>query len=115
MGSIFTQIIERELPADIVYEDDLCIAFKDVNPQAPVHVLLVPKKEIVSVAAVGPEDKEMLGHLIITAKKVAEMMGIAESGYRLVLNTNSDAGQSVSHIHIHILGGRRMGWPPWPI
>jgi len=114
MGSIFTQIIERELPAEIVYEDDLCIAFKDVNPQAPVHVLLVPKKEIVSVAAVEPGDKEMLGHLIVTARKVAEMMGVSESGYRLVVNTNSDAGQSVFHLHIHILGGRRMGWPPWP-
>lgn len=114
MSSVFSQIIQRELPADIVYEDEWCIAFKDINPQAPVHVLLVPKKEIVSVATVEPEDRDVLGHLMLKAKEVARIMGVAESGYRLVVNTNSDSGQSVYHLHIHLLGGRRMGWPPWP-
>ncbi len=114
MSSVFTQIIRGELPAEIVYEDELCIAFKDINPQAPVHVLLVPKKEIVSIATVEPEDREVLGHLMVKAREVAQMMGVAESGFRLVVNTNRDAGQSVYHLHIHLLGGRRMGWPPWP-
>ncbi len=112
MSSIFQQIIDRELPADIVYEDELCLAFTDINPQAPVHVLLIPKKEIVSMATVKPEDKDILGHLMIKASEVAEMLGLSENGYRLIINTNEDAGQSVFHIHIHILGGRKMTWPP---
>ncbi len=114
MGSVFTQIINRELEADIVYEDEKCIVFKDINPQAPVHVLIVPKKEIPSIADVEPEDEELLGHLLVTARKVAELLGVADKGFRLVVNTNRDAGQSVYHLHIHLLAGKRMGWPPWP-
>lgn len=114
MSSIFTKIINREIPADIVYEDDLCIAFKDVNPQAQVHVLMVPKKEIESIATAEPEDKDILGHLMFKCREIAEKLGIAQSGFRLVINSNEDSGQSVSHIHIHILGGKKMGWPPWP-
>ena len=114
MGSVFTQIIDRELEADIVYEDDRCIVFKDINPQAPIHLLIVPKKEIPSIAAVEQEDEELLGHLLVTARKVAEMLGVADKGFRLVINTNRDAGQSVYHLHIHLLAGKRMGWPPWP-
>lgn len=112
--SIFTEIIDREIPADIVYEDELCIAFRDINPKAPVHVLVVPKREIVSVAAAGPEDRELLGHLLVKAGEIAGQLGVSESGFRLVINTNEDAGQSVFHIHIHLLGGKGMGWPPWP-
>lgn len=112
MSTIFTQIINREIPADIVYEDDFCLAFRDINPQAPVHVLLIPKKEIVSMATVEIEDQAALGHLMVKASEVASMLGLSESGYRLVVNTNKDAGQSVFHLHIHILGGRKLTWPP---
>ena len=114
MPSIFTQIINREIPADIVYEDDICIAIKDINPQSPVHILVVPKKEIVSIAAAEAEDKEILGHLLVKSREIAEAEGVAENGFRLVINTNEDSGQSVSHVHIHLLGGKKMGWPPWP-
>ncbi len=112
MSTIFTQVINREIPADIVYEDDTCIAFKDINPQAPAHVLLIPKKEIISMATVVPEDQAVLGHLMVKASEIATTLGLSESGYRLVVNTNEDAGQSVFHLHIHILGGRRLTWPP---
>lgn len=112
MSTIFQKIIDREIPADIVYEDDLCIAFKDVNPKAPVHVLLIPKREIPRMSDVVESDKEVLGHLMVKAPEIAKDLGIQESGYRLVVNTNDDAGQSVFHIHIHILGGRKMNWPP---
>lgn len=112
MSTIFKQIIDREIPADIVYEDDLCLAFRDINPQAPVHILVIPKKEIPSVAAAGDHDKEILGHLMIKSAEIARDMGIEDSGYRLVTNVNNDAGQSVYHIHFHLLGGRKMTWPP---
>ncbi len=112
MSTIFTQIINREIPADIVYEDELCLAFRDINPQAPVHVLLIPKKEIISMATVEAEDQAILGHLMAKASEIASMLELSESGYRLVVNTNEDAGQSVFHLHIHILGGRRLTWPP---
>lgn len=112
MSTIFTQIINREIPADIVYEDEFCLAFRDINPQAPVHVLLIPKKEIVSMATVETGDQTVLGHLMIKASEIASMLGLSESGYRLVVNTNEDAGQSVFHLHIHILGGRKLTWPP---
>ena len=115
MGTIFTQIINREIPADIVYEDETCLAFRDINPQAPVHVLLIPKKRIVSMATVGTvgtEDQAVLGHLMVKASEIAGALGLSESGYRLVVNTNEDAGQSVFHLHIHILGGRKLTWPP---
>ena len=112
MTTLFTQIINREIPADIVYEDEVCLAFRDINPQAPVHVLLIPKKEIVSMATVETEDQAILGHLMAKASEIASMLELNESGYRLVVNTNEDAGQSVFHLHVHILGGRKLTWPP---
>lgn len=112
MSTIFTQIINREIPADIVYEDEFCLAFRDINPQAPVHVLLIPKKEIVSMATVETEDQAVLGYLMVKASEIASMLGLSEGGYRLVVNTNLDAGQSVFHLHMHILGGRKFTWPP---
>ena len=112
MGTIFTQIINREIPADIVYEDETCLAFRDINPQAPVHVLLIPKKQIVSMATLETEDQAVLGHLMMKASEIASDLGLGENGYRLVVNTNEDAGQSVFHLHIHILGGRKLTWPP---
>ena len=112
MPTIFNKIIDREIPADIVYEDDICLAFKDINPQAPVHILVIPKKEIVSMATVKPEDKEILGHLMVKTSEIAENLGLSENGYRLVVNTNEDGGQSVYHIHIHLLAGRKLSWPP---
>ncbi len=112
MSTLFTQIINREIPADIVYEDQFCLAFRDITPQAPVHVLLIPKEEIVSMATVETEDQAVLGHLMVKASEIASMLGLSENGYRLVVNTNEDAGQSVLHLHIHILGGRKLTWPP---
>jgi histidine triad (HIT) family protein len=109
--TIFGKIIRREIPANIVYEDDLALAFTDVNPQAPVHILVIPKKPIVNIATAEPEDQALLGHLLLTAKKVAADAGL-ENGYRVVMNTGNDGGQTVYHLHIHILGGRHLAWPP---
>lgn len=110
--TLFTKIINREVPATIVYEDDKCLAFRDINPQAPVHVLLIPKQEIPTMNDVTAADQETLGYLMLKAPEIAKKEGIADRGYRLVVNTNSHAGQTVSHIHVHILGGRPMHWPP---
>ena len=112
MSSIFTKIIKREIPAAIVYEDDECIAFRDIDPKAPVHILLVPKKEIPSLAQVTENDKTLLGHLMVKASEIAKAEGISDSGYRVVVNTNKEGGQEVYHVHMHILGGRQMNWPP---
>ena len=109
--TIFGKIIRREIPADIVYEDELALAFKDVNPQAPVHILVIPKKPIPKLAEAESQDGELLGHLLLTAKKVAQEAGLA-NGYRLVINNGDDGGQTVYHLHLHILGGRQMKWPP---
>ncbi|MBD2364457.1 histidine triad nucleotide-binding protein [Anabaena sp. UHCC 0399] len=109
--TIFSKIIRREIPANIIYEDDLALAFKDVNPQAPVHILLIPKKPIPKLADATPEDHALLGHLLLTAKRVAEEAGLTD-GYRVVINTGNDGGQTVYHLHLHILGGRQMAWPP---
>ncbi|MCV3214558.1 histidine triad nucleotide-binding protein [Plectonema radiosum NIES-515] len=109
--TIFGKIIRREIPADIVYEDDLALAFKDVQPQAPVHILVIPKKPIVKLTDAEESDRDLLGHLLLTAKRVAEEAGLT-NGYRVVINTDSDGGQSVYHLHLHILGGRHMTWPP---
>lgn len=109
--TIFSKIIRREIPADIVYEDDLAIAFKDVHPQAPVHILIIPKQPIKSLANVTSGDRDLMGHLLLTARQVAQNAGL-NNGYRLVINTGDDGGQTVSHIHLHILGGRQMTWPP---
>jgi histidine triad (HIT) family protein len=110
-GTIFSKIIRKEIPANIVYEDDLALAFTDVNPQAPVHILVIPKKPIVSLATAEPEDQSLLGHLLLVVKQVAEQAGL-ENGYRVVMNTGNDGGQTVHHLHIHILGRRPMSWPP---
>lgn len=109
MASIFTRIIQREIPSTIVYEDELVIAFQDINPQAPVHILIVPKKEIATVNDVRAEDEQTLGRLFTAAARIAAEKGIAESGYRLIVNTNHDGGQEVFHLHMHLLGGRRLG------
>ena len=109
--NLFLKIIERKIPADIVYEDDRSLAFRDINPQAPVHVLIIPKKVIATHADVTEADKELLGHLHLVAAKLAEQFGLAD-GYRLVLNCKEGAGQTVPHLHLHLLGGRPMRWPP---
>ena len=111
--TIFTKIMNREIPADIVYEDDVSLAFKDINPQAPVHFLVIPKKRIVTINDIGKEDREVVGHLSWVAAKVAGEMGIAQEGFRTVMNCNEFGGQSVYHIHLHVLGGKLLGWPPY--
>jgi len=109
--TIFSKIIRREIPADIVYEDDLCLAFKDITPQAPFHILVIPKKPIPGLADATPEDRELLGHLLLTVKQVATEHQL-DNGYRVVINNGADAGQTVFHLHLHILGKRAMTWPP---
>ncbi len=109
--TIFSRIINREIPADIVYEDDLCLAFRDVNPQAPVHILIIPKQPIPRLTDVTEEDQPLLGHLLLVANRIAEEQGIADA-YRLNINNGAGAGQSVFHLHIHLLGGRSFTWPP---
>lgn len=109
--TIFKRIIDGEIPADIVYEDDDCLAFRDVNPQAPTHVLVIPRREIGSLDDLADDDAPLAGHLLMVAKRVAGQLGLGE-GYRLVINCGEQAGQSVPHLHVHILGGRVMKWPP---
>ena len=109
MTTIFGKIIAKEIPADIVYQDDLVTAFKDISPIAPVHILIVPNKEIPTVNDVVPDDEHMLGHMFLVAKIVAEEQGIAMSGYRLLVNCGDDAGQEVYHLHMHLVGGRNLG------
>jgi histidine triad (HIT) family protein len=109
--TIFSKIIRKEITADIVYEDDLAIAFRDVQPQAPVHLLIIPKKVITSIATATTEDENLLGHLLLVVKRVATQEGL-ENGYRVVINTGEDAGQTVFHLHLHLLGKRAMTWPP---
>jgi histidine triad (HIT) family protein len=110
--TLFEKIIARELPAVIVYEDDLVVAFRDIKPQAPTHVLIVPRKPIPRVAEATPEDERVLGHLLLKAAEVAKQLGLARSGFRLVFNNGPDAGEAVPHLHCHVLGGRHMSWPP---
>ena len=110
--NLFQKIIDRQIPAKIVYEDDQCLAFRDVNPQAPTHVLLVPKRHIESLNELAPGDDQIVGELARRAAAIAKERGIAAGGYRVVFNTNRDAGQTVFHIHLHLLGGRSMKWPP---
>jgi len=112
MPSIFTKIIKREIPAKIIFEDDACIAFHDIAPQAPVHVVITPKKEIRSLADIAQGDEKILGHLLVTASQIAQKLNIDKSGYRVIINTNDDGGQTVFHIHLHLLGGRALSWPP---
>jgi histidine triad (HIT) family protein len=110
--TLFEKIIAREIPASIVYEDDRVLAFKDINPGAPTHVLIVPKKLIPRIAEARAEDQEVLGYLLLKAAEVAKQLGLTQGGYRLVINNGPDAGESVPHLHLHILGGRRLAWPP---
>jgi len=109
---IFCRIATGEIPAKVVREDEATIAFRDIDPKAPTHVLVIPRRHIPSVNALTGEDVELMGRLFVAAKEVAEAEGIAETGYRLVMNTGPDAGQSVDHIHLHVLGGRGLAWPP---
>jgi histidine triad (HIT) family protein len=109
---IFCKIVNKEIPSKIVYEDKDILAFNDINPQAPTHILLIPKEHFGSLNAIPEEKKEILSYLLLKARQIAEERGIAQSGYRIVLNTERDSGQEVFHIHLHLLGGRRMHWPP---
>lgn len=109
--TIFEKIINREIPAEIVYEDDQCVAFRDVNPQAPVHILLVPRMRVAMLTGAGDRDRDMLGHLLLAANKVAREEGV-EDAFRLVINNGAGAGQSVFHLHVHLLAGRSFTWPP---
>jgi histidine triad (HIT) family protein len=111
-ANVFQKIVAREIPADIVYEDDRVVAFRDNNPKAPVHLLIVPRKNIPRLSEAGPEDAAILGHLLLKAAEVAEKAGLKKSGYRLVINNGPDAGESVPHLHCHVLGGRKLAWPP---
>nr|XP_039271082.1 histidine triad nucleotide-binding protein 1-like [Styela clava] len=110
--TIFGKIIRKEIPSEILYEDDKCMAFKDVNPQAPTHFLVIPKKAITGLSAAEDTDSALLGHLMTVARKVAVEQNIASSGYRVVVNDGKNGAQSVYHLHLHVLGGRQLGWPP---
>ena len=109
---LFCRIVAGEIPAKIVAESERCVAFRDVNPQAPLHVLVVPRRHIASLDAAGAADAEVLGELSLLAARIARAEGVAAGGYRTVVNTNADAGQTVFHVHLHLLAGRRLGWPP---
>ena len=110
--TIFEKILKKEIPCKVVYEDEHTFAFHDVNPQAPVHVLVIPKQKIINVAEATPHDELILGKVLLTAKKVAEITGIHKSGYRLVMNNGENGGQTVYYMHCHVLGGRSLSWPP---
>ena len=110
--SLFEKIIAREIPADIVFEDDLVLAIRDINPQAPTHILIVPKQPVPRIAEASSGDRQMLGHLLLKAAKIAEKAGLKQTGYRLVINNGPHGGESVPHLHCHLLGGRQMAWPP---
>ncbi|SDU15124.1 histidine triad (HIT) family protein [Verrucomicrobium sp. GAS474] len=112
MPTLFEKIIAREIPANIIYEDDRVLAFRDISPQAPHHILVIPKKAIARIAEAGEEDEALIGHLLLTAAKVAKENGFAETGFRLVMNNGGDGGETVPHMHLHLLGGRPLAWPP---
>lgn len=109
---LFCKMVAGEIKPDVVYETSQVLAFRDIDPQAPTHVLVIPKRHVDSINALTAEDKDLVGNLYLAAKAVAEQEGIAESGYRTLMNCNEDGGQSVYHVHLHVLGGRRMQWPP---
>ena len=109
---LFCKILAGEIPADLVYESETAVAFRDINPQAPTHVLVIPRKHIATINDIDPEDEKIVGSLYTAAREIAASEGIAEDGYRAVMNCNKGAGQTVFHIHLHVLGGRAMGWPP---
>jgi histidine triad (HIT) family protein len=110
--TLFEKIIDREIPATIVYEDDRVLAFRDIKPAGPTHVLIIPKKSIPRIAEAKPEDEPLIGYLMLKAAEVARQLGLAQSGFRLVFNNGPDAGEAVPHLHCHIIGGRQLGWPP---
>jgi histidine triad (HIT) family protein len=112
MSTVFSKIIAREIPARIVHEDDLCIAFHDIDAKAPIHLLVIPKKEIPRLAAVEVADELLLGHLLVVAAQMARKEGLQETGFRIVINSGPDGGETVPHLHVHVLGGRQMNWPP---
>ena len=112
MSTIFKKIIDKEINADIVYENDKVLAFKDINPVSPVHILIIPKKEIPTINDISSNDKELLGEMFIVAQKIAKKLNINKSGYRVVFNCNEDGGQTVFHLHMHLLAGRSFSWPP---
>ena len=112
MSTIFSKIINKEIHADILFENDKILAFRDISPQAPVHFLVIPKKEIRTLNDINEEDKSLIGELFIVAKEIAKKEGIAENGYRTIFNCNEHGGQTVYHIHLHVLGGRQLEWPP---
>lgn len=109
--TLFKKIIDGDIPADIVFEDDLCLAFRDINPQAPTHLLVIPKKEISAIATIADEDQALIGHLYLVIRNLAQELGLA-TGYRVVVNCGEDGGQTVDHLHFHLLGGRSLTWPP---
>ncbi len=109
---LFCKIVARTIPAALVYEDDLVVAFDDINPQAPTHTLVIPRKHVVSIVELQELDVGLLGHLMLVGNKIAKLKGIIDSGYRFVVNTGAHGGQSVFHLHLHVLGGRHMAWPP---
>lgn len=108
----FCQIRDKQIPAKIIYEDDRLLAFEDINPMAPIHWLIVPKKHLASLNEISPEDEPLLGHLLWVATQLAEKNGLKKTGYRLVINTGPNSGQQIAHLHLHLLGGRRFSWPP---
>jgi histidine triad (HIT) family protein len=110
--TLFEKICAKEIPANIVHEDDLCVAFHDISPQAPMHLLLVPRKPIIRIGQAESADQTLLGHLLLTAGHIARQLGFADSGYRVVINNGRDAGEAVPHLHLHILAGRPLEWPP---
>lgn len=110
--TLFEKIIAREIPADIIYEDDRALAFRDINPQAPTHVLVIPKKPVPGISHATPEDTALIGHVLSVAAEVARREGLDEGGYRLVINDGRNGGQTVFHLHVHVLGGRALTWPP---
>ena len=110
--TLFEKICDKEIPASIVHEDDLCVCLRDISPQAPMHLLLVPRKPIVRIGQAAAEDQSLLGHLLLTAGDIARQEGFADSGYRVVINNGRDAGEAVPHLHLHILAGRPLDWPP---
>ena len=112
MSTIFSKIINKEMDADIIYEDSKSLAFKDINPVSSTHILIIPKKEIPTINDIQDSDKELIGHLFVVAKEIAKQLNIDKNGYRIVFNCNDDAGQTVFHIHMHLIGGRKLSWPP---
>jgi len=110
--TLFEKIIAREIPADIVFEDDQCLAFRDISPQSPIHILIIPKNSIPRIGAAQADDQSLLGHLLLAAADIARRENIAPTGYRLVINNGSHGGETVPHLHIHLLGGRHLNWPP---